>query len=80
VTELEGLVAAGEIRYVFLTDPLRATSTSSSRLASGSSADTAGVLQAVLVWVSAHGVVVPPADYGGGDGTLYRFAPEEDTS
>jgi len=69
VTELESLVAAGDLRYVFLTG---GSGPGASSHASGSVASTRETLQAVADWVSTRGKVIDAAEYGGSsDGTLY---------
>jgi hypothetical protein len=69
LTELESLVAAGDLRYVFLTNGPKPGAGSRN---SGSTANTRQTLQAVTDWVSAHGTVVGAAEYGGSsEGTLY---------
>lgn len=62
--ELEALVAAGELRYAWITGG----STAASASASGSGE----ILKAVTDWVTTHGTVVDAAEYGGAsEGTLY---------
>lgn len=66
VAELQGRIAAGELRYVLL------TSTSSAKAAGSSSAVSRDTLQAVMDWVKANGAVVDASEYGStSNGTLY---------
>jgi 4-amino-4-deoxy-L-arabinose transferase-like glycosyltransferase len=73
VPQLESMVAAGELRYVLLTD--EGESSSSATSTETPSDSTAGTLQAVTAWVVANGTVVAVGEYGGGStaGTLYRL-------
>ena len=71
VTELEAMVAAGEVRYALLAGGSRSASSSSYGSSARSSGEVGSVLKAVADWIIAHGTVIPAAEYGGDEGTLY---------
>jgi len=69
VSELEGLIAAGDLRYVLLTS---GSEPGPGPRGPASAAKTRQTLRAVTDWVSAHGTAVDAAKYGGSsNGTLY---------
>lgn len=77
LAELEAMVAAGELRHVFLANDSRSVSSTSSGSSEQSPETTGDTLKGVIDWVKTQGAQVPASDYGVAAGILYYLPAQE---